>query len=103
MILPRCGGGVVGAGRGCSPLVPAGERRSVVRVGHDEIERLAVGVDFAYVHPFAEDSPSDFVWGAREKGGGYDGQTLLGLALMRARDELIADVRTRLTALAPGR
>jgi hypothetical protein len=31
--LPRCGGGVVGTGRGCSPLVLARERGSVVRVG----------------------------------------------------------------------
>ena len=53
--------------------------------------------------PLAEDSPSDFVWGARDPDGGYGGQNLLGLALMRVRDELIADVRTRLTALAPAR
>ena len=53
--------------------------------------------------PLAEDSPSDFVWGARDPDGGYGGQNLLGLALMRVRDELIADVRTRLSALAPGR
>ena len=30
----------------------------------------------------------------------YDGQNLLGLALMQVRAELIADVRTRLAALA---
>ena len=53
--------------------------------------------------PLAEDSPSDFVWGARGSDGGYGGQNLLGLALMRVRDELIADVRTRVSALAPGR
>ena len=53
--------------------------------------------------PLAEDSPSDFVWGARDSDRGYGGQNLLGLALMRVRDELIADVRTRLTALAPAR
>ena len=47
-------------------------------------------------HPLAEDSPSDFVWGARDPDGGHGGQNLLGLALMRVRDELIADVRTRL-------
>jgi predicted NAD-dependent protein-ADP-ribosyltransferase YbiA (DUF1768 family) len=50
--------------------------------------------------PLAEDSPSDFVWGCRDPQGGYGGQNLLGLALMRVRAELIADVRTRLAALA---
>ena len=51
--------------------------------------------------PLAEDSPSDFVWGARDSDRGYGGQNLLGLALMCVRDELIADVRTSLAALAP--
>ena len=51
--------------------------------------------------PLAEDSPSDFVWGASDSDRGYDGQNLLGLALMCVRDELIADVRTSLAALAP--
>jgi ribA/ribD-fused uncharacterized protein len=36
----------------------------------------------------AEDSPSDFVWGIRDKGGGYTGRNLLGRALMRVRGEL---------------
>ncbi len=54
-------------------------------------------------HPLAEDSPSDYVWGARDPDGGHGGENLLGLALMRVRDELIADVRTRLTALSLGR
>jgi len=53
--------------------------------------------------PLAEDSPSGFVRGARDPDGGYGGQNLLGLALMRVRDELVADVHTRLSALAPGR
>ena len=53
-------------------------------------------------HPLAENSPSDFVWGARDLDGGHSGQNLLGLALMQVRDELIADIRTRLAALAPG-
>jgi len=54
--------------------------------------------------PLAEDSRSDFVWGARDSDRGYGGQNLLGLALMRVRDELIADVASsRLTALPPGR
>ena len=56
-----------------------------------------------HTRPLAEDSPSDFVWGASDSDGGYGGQNLLGLALMRVRDELIADVRTRLSALAPAR
>ena len=51
--------------------------------------------------PLAQDSRSDFVWGARDRDGGYGGQNLLGLAVMRVRDELIADVRARLSALAP--
>jgi predicted NAD-dependent protein-ADP-ribosyltransferase YbiA (DUF1768 family) len=56
-------------------------------------------------HPSSlpEKTPSNFVWGARHRHGGYGGQNLLGLALMRVRDELIAGVRTRLTALAPAR
>ena len=32
--------------------------------------------------PLAEDSGSDFVWGAGDPKGGYHGQNLLGLALM---------------------
>jgi len=43
------------------------------------------------------------VWGARDSDFGSGGQNLLGLALMRVRDELIADVRSRLTALPPAR
>ena len=35
----------------------------------------------------AEDSPRDFVWGCRDRNGGYTGQNLLGRALMRVRDE----------------
>jgi ribA/ribD-fused uncharacterized protein len=54
-------------------------------------------------HPLAEDSPSDFVWGARDPDGGHGGENLLGLALMRVRDELIAEVRTRLSALSLAR
>jgi ribA/ribD-fused uncharacterized protein len=54
-------------------------------------------------HPLAEDSPSDFIWGARDRDGGHGGENLLGLALMRVRDELIADVRTRLAALSLAR
>ena len=50
--------------------------------------------------PLAENSPSDFAWGCRDTQGGYGGQNLLGLALMQVRAELIADVRTRLAALA---
>ena len=50
--------------------------------------------------PLAEDSPGDFVWGCRDAQGGHGGQNQLGLALMQVRAELIADVRTRLAALA---
>jgi len=38
--------------------------------------------------PLAEDSPSDFEWGARDGRGGYTGHNYLGRALMRVRDEL---------------
>jgi hypothetical protein len=38
-----------------------------------------------------------------EPDGGHTGQNLLGLALMRVRDELIADVRTRLSVLRGAR
>jgi ribA/ribD-fused uncharacterized protein len=51
--------------------------------------------------PLAEDSPSDFIWGCRDADGGYGGKNLLGKELMQVRAELIADVRTRLRALAP--
>ena len=37
----------------------------------------------------------------RDADGGHSGQNLLGLALMQVRDELIADIRTRLAALRP--
>jgi ribA/ribD-fused uncharacterized protein len=48
--------------------------------------------------PLAEDSPSDFVWGCRDPEGGYNGQNLLGVALMQVRRELVADVRTSLSS-----
>jgi ribA/ribD-fused uncharacterized protein len=51
--------------------------------------------------PLAEDSPDDFLWGCRDARGGHTGQNLLGRALMQVRDELVADVRTRLGALTP--
>ena len=59
------------------------------------------GLLLTHPRPLAEDSPSDFVWGARDRDSGYGGQNLLGLAVMRVRDELSADVRARLSALAP--
>ena len=71
--------------------------------GKFALEPYRCGLLLTHPHPLAEDSPSDFVWGARDRDSGYGGQNLLGLAVMRVRDELIADVRTRLSALAPGR
>ena len=71
--------------------------------GKFALEPYRSGLLLTHPHPLAEDSPTDFVWGARDPDGGYGGQNLLGLALMRVRDELVADVRTRLSALAPGR
>jgi ribA/ribD-fused uncharacterized protein len=50
--------------------------------------------------PLAEDSPTDFVWGCRDAHGGHNGRNLLGLALMHVREELVADVLTRLSALS---
>ncbi len=38
----------------------------------------------------AEDSPWDFEWGVRDAHGGYDGQNLLGGALILVREELRA-------------
>jgi ribA/ribD-fused uncharacterized protein len=35
-----------------------------------------------------EDSPTDFIWGGRSRQGGYDGQNLLGIALMEVRAAL---------------
>ncbi len=49
--------------------------------------------------PLAEDSPTDYVWGCRDPQGGYNGENLLGLALMQVRDELVTDVHTRLGPL----
>jgi ribA/ribD-fused uncharacterized protein len=46
----------------------------------------------------AENSPRDFVWGCRDRAGGYTGQNLLGRALMRVRDE----ARVRRSATRPG-
>lgn len=38
-----------------------------------------------------EDSDRDFEWGIRDPNGGYGGRNLLGLALMRVRDEIRAE------------
>ncbi len=70
--------------------------------GKFAIEPYYSGLLLTHPRPLAEDSPTDFVWGARDAHGGHGGQNLLGLALMRVREELVADVRSRLTALAPG-
>ena len=57
----------------------------------------------AYPRPLAEDSPGDFVWGARDPDGGYGGRNLLGLALMCVRADLVADVDSRVNALGATR
>ena len=41
--------------------------------------------------PIMENSPSDFEWGARDTHGGWAGRNLLGLALVRVREELRTD------------
>jgi predicted NAD-dependent protein-ADP-ribosyltransferase YbiA (DUF1768 family) len=51
----------------------------------------------------AEDSPTDYVRGCRDTQSGYHGHNLLGLALMQIREELVADVRTRVSALTTPR
>jgi predicted NAD-dependent protein-ADP-ribosyltransferase YbiA (DUF1768 family) len=75
----------------------------MVEALQERTEPYRSALPLTQTRPLAEDSRSDFVWGARDRDGGYGGQNLLGLAVMRVRDELIADVRTRLGALAPGR
>ena len=71
--------------------------------GKFALEPYRSGLLLTHPRPLAEDSPSDFVWGCRDPDGGHSGRNLLGLALMRVRDELIADVRTRIAAFAPTR
>jgi N-glycosidase YbiA len=71
--------------------------------GKFALEPYRCGLLLTDPRPLAEDSRSDFLWGARDPDGGYHGQNLLGIALMRIRDEVIADVRARLNALASGR
>ena len=71
--------------------------------GKFTLEPYRAALLLTHPRPIAEDSATDFIWGARDRDGGYTGQNLLGLALIRVRDELIADVHTRLTALAPDR
>jgi|GEM_PF-3241283 len=53
-------------------------------------ELLATGV-----RPLVENSPTDFIWGGRDRDGGYDGRNLLGLALMEIRSDLRGDARPR--------
>src|SRR3954447_23238303 len=69
--------------------------------GKFALEPYRSGLLLTHPRPLAENSPTDFVWGCRDPDGGPPGRSLLGLALMRVRAELIADVRTRLGALAP--
>ena len=71
--------------------------------GKFALEPYRSGLLLTHPRPLAEDSPSDFVWGCRDPDGGHSGRNLLGLALMRVRGELIADVRTRIAAFAPTR
>jgi predicted NAD-dependent protein-ADP-ribosyltransferase YbiA (DUF1768 family) len=93
------------AGDGAAPRLGAGQVRSVLCAlrGKFALEPYYSALLLTHPQPLAENSPSDFVWGARDADGGHGGQNLLGLALMRVRDELIADVRTRVTALSLAR
>jgi len=67
--------------------------------GKFALEPYRAALLLTHPRPLAENSPTDFIWGCRDPHGGYDGQNLLGLALMRVRAELIADLRHRLVAL----
>jgi hypothetical protein len=62
-----------------------------------ESEPYRSGLLLTHPRPSAEDSPNGFVWDCR---GGRAGRNLPGLALTRVRAELIAELRTRLGALA---
>jgi NADAR domain len=66
-------------------------------------EPYRAGLLLTHPRPLAENSPTDFVWGCRDPEGGRGGENLLGLALMRVRAELAADVQSQLAALAPER
>jgi ribA/ribD-fused uncharacterized protein len=70
--------------------------------GKSTLEPYHSGLLLTHRRPLAEDSPTDFAWCCCDPQGGHDGQNLLGLPLMRVRDEMVADVRTRPRALAPG-
>ncbi len=69
--------------------------------GKFALEPYRAALLLTHPHPLAEDSPDDYVWGCRDPHGGHGGRNLLGLALMQVRDEIVADVRTRLRAMAP--
>jgi ribA/ribD-fused uncharacterized protein len=43
--------------------------------------------------PLVEDSPYDFVWGGRDRRGGYGGRNLLGVVLMAVRAEIRGQAR----------
>jgi hypothetical protein len=65
------------------------------------VSRPAPGLLLTRPRPSAEDGRHDFVRDRRDARGGFAGRNMLGLALMRVRAGLIADVRTRLGGLAP--
>src|SRR4051812_40963418 len=71
--------------------------------GKFALEPYRSGLLLTHPHPLVEDSRDDHVWGGRDAHGTLTGQNLLGRALMQIRDELVADVRTRLRAIAPAR
>jgi ribA/ribD-fused uncharacterized protein len=83
-----------------------GGRRITLRPDWEEVKygvmRFAHGQKFAQfpayrkyllatgTRPLVEDSPSDFIWGGRDRDGSYTGANLLGLALMEVRADLRA-------------
>jgi ribA/ribD-fused uncharacterized protein len=71
--------------------------------GKFALEPYRAALLLTHPHALVEDSRDDHVWGGRDAHGTLTGQNLLGRALMQVRDELVADVRTRLRAIAPGR
>ncbi len=80
-----------------------GGRRIELRPDWEEVKFLVMG--FACLAKFkrqpfhrtllatgeralVENSPSDFIWGGRDRNGGYSGRNLLGLVLMDVRAKL---------------
>lgn len=71
--------------------------------GKFALEPYRSGLLLTNPRALAEDSPHDFIWGCRDADGGYEGDNLLGRALMEIRAGVVAAVREQLGALTGGR